>query len=155
MFFLYCPVSLLQHWVHSTTALFRLLFFLCFAGWFSTLFFPWGVWAIFSMCSQKFVIHSCLYSTDSFSHLVRVFHFLGRRRMAAAWDWSIHTRGDIRRIRSCLLFHLGQLDWRQLRHPNARLLLFFEHSQLQLSNLISTMCSSPRISNSVKWSIGT
>ena len=36
--------------------------------------------------------------------------------------------GPDRRIRSCILIHLGQVDWRQLRNSNARLLLLFEYS---------------------------
>ena len=36
--------------------------------------------------------------------------------------------GPDRRIRSCILLHLGQLDWRHLRNSNARLLLLFEYS---------------------------
>ena len=36
--------------------------------------------------------------------------------------------GPDRRVRSCILIHLGPVDWRQLRNSNARLLLLFEYS---------------------------
>ena len=136
-----------QHWVHvapncfSTVLVFRFLWFL-----FISPAFPRGGGLVLSMCSQHFCQPSvCPHSQTKFFSVVHVFHFPGHRpdgsSLILARHHGIPTRvgtalfrsvffalGPDRRIRSCILIHLGPGDWRQLRNSNARLLLLFEYS---------------------------
>ena len=100
---------------------------------------------VLSMCSQHFCQPSVCIHRQSFFLLCMSSIFLGRRpdgsSLILARHHGIPTRvgtaffrsvffalGPDRRIRSCILIHLGPGDWRQLRNSNARLLLLFEYS---------------------------
>ena len=122
------------------------LVLLCFTGWFFNPFFPRGGVGCFPMCSQKFVKQTIFDFHRQFFRLSCMSSiFLGRRpdgsSLILARPHGAPTRvgtvrfrsiffalGPDRRIRSCILLHLGQLDWRHLRNSNARLLLLFEYS---------------------------
>ena len=85
-FFLYSHGLLLQHWVHSTTALFWHLFFALLRWLVLNPVFPGGVWAVFSMCSLTKFCSSILFAFHKqFFAFVHVFPVSwGVGRMAAA-----------------------------------------------------------------------
>ena len=171
--FPYSHVSLLQHWVHSTTvSLFFALVLLCFAGWFFNPFFPRGGVGCFPMCSQKFVKQTILTFTDNFLTFMHVFHFPG----ASAW-WqqpnigtttrSSHTCGDSAVQIDFLRFgprsSHSQLHFASFRSIGLETFEKFQRTLvvtvwvfISFSCTISSSatCSSPRISSSVKWPIG-
>ena len=95
MFFLYSPVLLLQHWIHSTTALFWHLFFALLRWLVLNPVFPWGVWAIFPCVPNKFC-QSLLFAfhRQFFAFCACLPFSWGVGRMAAAWYWRVHTCGD-------------------------------------------------------------
>ena len=65
---------------------------------------------------------------DGSSLILARHHGIPTRVGTALFRSVFFALGPDRRIRSCILIHLGPGDWRQLRNSNARLLLLFEYS---------------------------